>query len=152
MKKKILGLILTGILILSIVGCSSKNNENSKNVKDIESEESIQLTDKDINKIQENLKFFTEGTAFDGAKFKINQDKNNLKISVIKPITDIMTEYKTNTADDTVKAIRKSLTFDGAYDVIKEELKHDFNSMQVFIFNGEKELDNNDYYTLKTIR
>ena len=151
MNKKILGLVLVGILTLGIVGCYSSNENNTKGESTSKVEENTKLSEKDMNIIEENLKTFTGGTAFDGATFKIEQDKKGLKVSVIKPITDIMAEYKTTTSDDTVGAIGKSLIFNDAYDSIKEEIKKDFDCMQVFIFNGEKEFNNNDYYTLKTI-
>lgn len=151
MSKKFLILVLAGVFTLALMGCSNgnKNKSNDKNIA--KSEKNLNLTEKDIQNIQESLKTFTDGTAFDNATFKIEQDQNKLKVSVIKPITDIMTKYKTATSDDTVKAIKKSLTFDEAYDSIKNEIKKDFECMQIFIFNGEKEFKNNDYYTLKTI-
>lgn len=150
MFKKILVFILVCIALISLVGCSSNENSTSTNVSDTKKDE-IVLTDTDINKINENLKVFTEGTAFDGATFKIELDKNVLKVSVIKSVKDIMKVYKTNTADDTVENIRKSLVFNDAYDAIKEETGLKFDYMQIFIFNSEEQFKNNDYYTLKSI-
>lgn len=150
MFKKILVFILICIALISLVGCNSTESSTSTTKSETKKEE-ITLTDKDISKIKENLKTFTEGTAFDSATFKVELDKNTLKISVIKPVKDIMTTYKTTTADDTVEAIRKSLVFDDAYETIKQETGLKFDSMQVFIFGSEDELKNNDYYTLKTI-
>lgn len=150
MFKKILVFILVCIALISLVGCSSNENSTSTTESDTKKEE-IVLTDKDISKIKENLKAFTEGTAFEDATFKIELDKNVLKVSVIKPITDIMKTYKTTTADDTVENIRKSLVFNDAYDAIKEETGLKFDYMQIFIFNSEDELKNNEYYTIKTI-
>ena len=150
MFRKILVFMLVCIVLISLVGCSNSENSASTTKSETKKEE-LTLTDKDISKIKENLKVFTEGTAFDSATFKVELDKNTLKISVIKPITDIMKSYSTISADDTVEAIRKSLVFNDAYETIKEETELKFNSMQVFIFNSEDELKNNDYYTLKTI-
>lgn len=149
MFKKILVFMLVCIVLISLVGCNSENSAST--TKSETKKEELTLTDKDISKINEELKIFTEGTAFDSATFKVELDKNTLKISVIKPIKDIMTTYKTTTADDTVEAIRKSLVFDDAYDAIKEETGLKFDSMQIFIFNSEEQFKNNDYYTLKSI-
>lgn len=148
-SKTIKILILTTIY-LGLVACSDAKLKEENN----DTQEQITkayLSDSSKNTIEENLKTFTEGTAFEGAEFKIELDKNDLKISVIKPITDIMTSYNTITADDTVEAIKKSLVFDDAYDSIVEETGMEFDCMQVFIFNGNDELNNNDYYTLKTV-
>lgn len=148
--KKYLGILLSGVLAIFIVGCSSTET-NIPEDKNTKVEETINLTENDIKTIEDNLNTFTEGTAFDGSTFKIENDNKGLKISVLKPITDIMTEYQTITADDTVEAIKKSLVFDDAYECIQDELNKKFDGMQVFIFNGEEEFNNNDYYTLKTI-
>lgn len=149
--KKIFLTLLATILGLSLVACSSSDNSEEETSKEQEQITKVYLSDETISKIEENLNTFTEGTAFEGAKYKIELDKNDLKVSVIKPITDIMTSYNTVTADDTVEAIKKSLVFDDAYDSIVEETGIEFDCMQVFIFNGNDELKNNDYYTLKTI-
>lgn len=152
MLKKILSFILICIISIPLVACGGNNESTSVEEKENNKDkEELTLTDDDVSKIKENLETFTEGTAFDGATFKVELDKNTLKISVIKPIKDIMTTYKTTTADDTVEAIRKSLVFDDTYDAIKEETGLKFDSMQVFIFGSEDELKNNDYYTLKSI-
>lgn len=150
MFKKILAFVLICMSLVALVGCSSSESSTSTTKSETKKEE-ITLTDKDISKIKENLDTFTKGTTFDGATFEIELDKNKLKVSVIKPITDIMTSYNTFSADDTVEAIRKSLVFDDAYEVIKEETGLKFNSMQVFIFGNEEQFKNNDYYTLKSI-
>lgn len=150
MFKKILTFVLICMALISLVGCSSSENSTSTTKSETKKEE-ITLTDKDISKIKENLDTFTKGTAFDGATFEIDIDKNTLKISVIKPINDIMGSYGTLSADDTVETIRKSLVFDDAYETIQEETGLKFNSMQVFIFNSEEQFKNNDYYTLKSI-
>lgn len=149
--KQIFLTLLATILGLSLVACSSSDNSEEETSKEQEQITKVYLSDEIISKIEENLNTFTEGTAFEGAKYKIELDKNDLKVSVIKPITDIMTSYNTVTADDTVEAIKKSLVFDDAYDSIVEETGIEFDCMQVFIFNGNDELKNNDYYTLKTI-
>ena len=149
--KQIFLTLLATILGLSLVACSSSDNSEEETSKEQEQITKVYLSDETISKIEENLNTFTEGTAFEGAKYKIELDKNDLKVSVIKPITDIMTSYNTVTADDTVEAIKKSLVFDDAYDSIVEETGIEFDCMQVFIFNGNDELKNNDYYTLKTI-
>lgn len=153
MKKILLTLVVT-ILGLSLVACSSTDNSEDETLKEQEQERitKIYLADETISIIEENLNTFTEGTAFEGSKYKIELENNSdLKVSVIKNINDIMTSYKTSTSDETVEAIKKSLVFDNAYDVIKEELDIKFECMQVFIFNSEEELNNNEYYTIKTI-
>ncbi len=151
MKKIFFTLVVT-ILGLSLVACSSTDNSEKETLKEQEQITKIYLADETISIIEENLNTFTEGTAFEGAKYKIELENNSdLKVSVIKNINDIMTSYKTITSDETVEAIKKSLVFDDAYDVIKEELGIKFECMQVFIFNSEEELNNNEYYTIKTI-
>ena len=151
MKKIFFTLVVT-ILGLSLVACSSTDNSEKETLKEQEQITKIYLADETISKIEENLNTFTEGTAFEGAKYKIELENNSdLKVYVIKNINDIMTSYKTITSDETVEAIKKSLVFDDAYDVIKEELGIKFECMQVFIFNSEEELNNNEYYTIKTI-
>lgn len=148
-SKIIKTLILTTIC-LGLVACSDtqSKDEGSDNQQQITK---VELSDDVKSIIEDNLNIFTEGTAFEGAAFNIELDKNDLKVSVIKPITDIMTSYNTVTSDDTVEAIKKSLVFDDAYDSIIEETGIEFDCMQVFIFNGNDELKDNDYYTLKTI-
>lgn len=150
MFKKLLSFILICVISIPLVACGG-NDESASKVENKDSKEELVLTDKDISKIKENLDTFTKETAFEGATFEIELNKKDLKISVIKPITDIMTSYKTTTADDTVEAIKKTLVFDDAYDTIVEETGLKVDCMQVFIYNGEDEFKNNDYYTLKTI-
>lgn len=150
MFKKILSFILICIISIPLVACGGNNESTSVEEKENNKEE-LTLNDDDISKIKENLETFTEGTAFDSATFEVGLDKNTLKVSVIKPITDIMESYGTFSADDTVEAIRKSLVFDDVYEAIKEETGLKFDSMQVFIFGDEEQFKNNDYYTLKTI-
>lgn len=144
---KIVSLVIISIIALSLVACSNTDTEEQNS----EEEYVAELTDKEINIINENLKVFTEGTAFDGATYEIELDKKDLKVYVVKPITDIMTAFKTTNADDTVEAIKKSLVFDTAYEVILEETDLDISCMQVFVYGSDEELKNNEYYTIKTI-
>ena len=145
--KKIVSLVIISIIALSLVACSNTDIEEQNS----EEEQVVELTEKDINIIEENLKVLAEGTAFDGATYEIELDKKDLKVCVVKPITDIMTTFKTTNADDTVEAIKKSLVFDTAYEVILEETDLDISCMQVFVYGSDEELKNNEYYTIKTI-
>lgn len=146
--KKLIGLIIIGIISMGVIGCSS--TEPAPEQPKEEKIQKITLSDSDIASIATELESSCSGTAFDSAKFEISLDKSNtLKVDVIKDINDIMTSYKTLNADDTVEAIKKSLTFDTVYEIINEDKK--YNGMQVFVFGSEEEYKNNEYYTLKTI-
>lgn len=153
MKKLI---ILMLFLPLILFGCNSKTNkpdnidDNEKNI----STTGITLVDNDIKIINDTLEKLTKETAYENAAFKIEiSEKNNksLKISVIKPITDIMSYFNVTTADDTVKSIRNSLTFDTIYDNIKTSLNKDFGGMTVYYYDNEDLYNKNEFYTLKSI-
>ncbi|MBU5307559.1 hypothetical protein KQI18_07140 [Clostridioides mangenotii] len=136
--KRVLLLTLLCAFTIVIAGCGSD-------------EQDLALSKEEVKKIEDSLNLWTEDTAYENSKFKIQTDGNNLKIAVVTPIMDLMTHYNTITADETVKAIKKSLIFDDACDSIKEENIVNFDSMQIYIFNNEKDFDNNDWYTLKTV-
>lgn len=143
------------LMVTFIVGACS-NQESDDSVKEnstleTEIKENI-FTEEDINLILTNLKDFTVGTAIDGAEFKIDVDVDCIKVSVIKSITDVMTGYGANTADDTVRAFRNSLTFDTVYDVLKEELDKEIKGFKVYLYNDIEAYTNDDYYTYKNIK
>lgn len=152
--KKLTMLML--FLPLLLFGCNSKTNkpdnidDNEKNI----STTGITLVDNDIKIINDTLEKLTKETAYENAAFKIEMsEKNNksLKISVIKPITDIMSYFNVNTADDTVKSVRNALTFDTIYDNIKTSLNKDFEGMTVYYYDNEELCNKNEFYTLKNI-
>lgn len=152
--KKIFALIL--FIPLLILGCSSKTN-NSDNITDNEkniSTTGIILDDNDIKTVNNTLEKLTKETAYENANFKVEMSEKNtrsLKISVIKPITDIMSYFNVNTADDTVKSIRTSLIFDTIYDNIKTSLNKDFEGITVYYYDNEDLYNKNEFYTLKSI-
>jgi tetrahydromethanopterin S-methyltransferase subunit A len=143
-------------LPLLLFGCNSKTNkpdniyDNEKNI----STTGITLVENDIKIINDTLEKLTKETAYENAAFKIEiSEKNNksLEISVIKPITDIMSYFNVNTADDTVKSIRNSLIFDTIYDNIKTSLNKDFEGMTVYYYDNEDLYNKNEFYTLKSV-
>lgn len=145
--KKILSLLVITLLSFSLVACSSTDTKEP--VKEEVKKEELTLSDADIKTIKDELTSSCTATAFEGAKFEVKLNKNELSVSVIKNVNDIMKGLNTTTADDTVEAIKKSLTFDTAYETINKDNK--YNCLQVFIFTDEEAYKNNDYYTLKTI-
>lgn len=150
MKRLIIPVLL---LSLFLFGCSKQANKNI-NAEKVKEENAIILNDDDIKIISDTLEKLTKETAHENASFKIEiNEKNNksLKISVIKPITDIMSYFNVTTADDTVKSIRNSLTFDTIYDNIKTSLNKDFEGMTIYYYDNEELCNKNEFYTLKNI-
>lgn len=151
MKRLIIPILL---LSLFLFGCNNQTNKNINSEKILVEENTIILNDNYIKTINDTLEKLTKETAYENAAFKIEMsEKNNksLKISVIKPITDIMSYFNVNTADDTVKSIRNSLTFDTIYDNIKTSLNKDFGGMTVYYYDNEYLYNKNEFYTLKSI-
>lgn len=152
MKRLIIPLLLLSIFLF---GCSDQTikSENNNN-EAIEEKNTISLSDNDIKVINEKLSELTKATAYENASFKIKMSDKNadyLKISVINPILDYMTYFNISTADDTVKQLRKSLTFDTVYDSVKNSLNKDFKGMKVYFYDNEEFFNKNEFYTFKNI-
>lgn len=150
MKRLIIPILL---LSLFLFGCNNQTNKNINSEK-VKEENTIILNDDDIKIINDTLEKLTKETAYENAAFKIEmseKNNNSLKISAIKSITDIMSYFNVTTADDTVKSIRNSLTFDTIYDNIKTSLNKDFEGMTVYYYDNEDLYNKNEFYTLKSI-
>lgn len=151
-------LLTIPILLLSLFlfGCSNQTikSENNANNESIEEKNTISLNDNDIKVINEKLSELTKSTAYENASFKIKMSEKStdyLEISVIKPIKDYMTYFNISTADDTVKHLRKSLTFDTVYNSAKSSINKDFKGMIVYFYDNEEFFNKNEFYTLKSI-
>lgn len=158
MKRLIIPILLLSIFLF---GCSNQtiksennNNNNNSNNESIEEKNTISLTDNDIEVINKKLSELTKSTAYENASFKIKMSEKNtnyLEISVIKSIKEYMSYFNISTADDTVKNLRKSLTFDTVYDSVKNSINKDFKGMMIYFYDNEELFNKNEFYTLKNI-
>lgn len=147
--KNLIMLIL--FLPLFLIGCNSNNTETKE---PIENTPTITLSDEDIKIINDDLASFTKYTAFENAVFKVDIDEKKtatLRISVIRDIDQVINYYGLSDVGETVKFIRKSLTFDTIYDSIKSKSDKEFEGMKVYFYDSEDFYDKNDFYTLKDI-
>lgn len=147
MKKIILALMLMSCFVL--VGCGGNSDKKEDN------KQSITLEESDIKIINDTLVELTKGTAYEGSEFKIKMDDKRqgyISVSSIKPIVDIMSSYGVSDSDQAVKSIRKSLTFDSAFEIILSELNKGFEGMKVYIYDNEDNYNKGEFYTYKNIK
>lgn len=159
MFKKILSFILICMTLVALVGCSDSSNNEAQETE--ATKEKIILEKEEIEMIKTDITDSILASAYEGAIIKVEskQEKilastdNVLEISVIKSINDIASTYNTLSSDDTVKAIRKSLTFDTAIEIASEKIDKikEFDKIKVSIYNSEEEFEKSEYWTYKNI-
>ena len=140
--KKII--ILFALITIVVVSC-----DTSDTTKDEQTEiKTLELSVEQEKQVSEVVSIWLDG-ALSGSVINLSTNRNNIVISLIKPIYDLEVYYNVFGVEEAVKSLSKSSVFETIAQSIREETGIEFDYVEFKLFENTEMFEEGRFYTYK---